>query len=101
MTTIKEIDKLNKDLKRDFPRNLMDIDIGDYTFTEVKQLDSEGFLYLYSNPEEPDVKLLFNEDRMAVIRYILQDEGMVDATSWRMGKKFNRKFSKEELKHIF
>ncbi len=66
----------------------MDINIGNYTFTEVKQLDLKGFLYLYSNPKEPDVKLLFNEDRIDIIRYILQDDGMVDTTGWRMGKKF-------------
>ena len=101
MTTVKEIDKLNEDLETYFPPNLMDIDIGDYTFTEVRQLDQEGFLYLYSNPEEPNVKLLFNEDRMAIIRYILRDDEMVETTSWRMGKTFHKKFSKEELNHIF
>lgn len=91
LTTLKDIsDKLNISQEYDFPRNMMDLDIGDYTFTDVKQHDPDGFLYLYSNKDNPRVKLLFNEDRMAVVLYELQDDDVsVNATSWRLGKKFN------------
>lgn len=103
MTTLKEIShKLNIDKEYDFPPNMMEIDIGDYTFTDVKQYDKDGFLYLYSNKDNPKVKLLFNEDRMAVVLYELQDDEVtVKATSWRLGKIFNKTFKKEELYNIF
>ncbi|MBE6486922.1 MAG: hypothetical protein E7Z85_08800 [Methanosphaera stadtmanae] len=99
MTTLKEIsENLKIDQEYDFPRNMMDIDIGDYTFTDVKQHDSEGFLYLYTNKDNPRVKLLFNEDRMAVVLYELEDDDItVKATSWRLGKIFTRTFKKDEL----
>ena len=103
MTTLKDIsENLNKDPEYDFPPNMMDIDIGDYTFTDVKQYDPDGFLYLYSNKDNPKVKLLFNEDRMAVVLYELQDDEVtVKATSWRLGKIFTKTFKKDELYHIF
>lgn len=103
MTTLKEIsDKLNIPQEYDFPPNMMDLDIGDYTFTDVKQHDPDGFLYLYSDKDNPRVKLLFNEDRMAVVLYELQDDDVtVKTTSWRMGRKFVGTFTKDELYHIF
>lgn len=99
MTTLKEIsNKLNIPQEYDFPPNMMELDIGDYTFTDVKQHDKDGFLYLYSNKNNPKVKLLFNEDRMAVVLYELQDDNEnVKVTSWRMGKKFQKTFKKSEL----
>ena len=52
MTTLKDIsENLNIDPEYDFPPNMMDIDIGDYTFTDVKQHDPDGFIYLYSNKD--------------------------------------------------
>ncbi len=103
MTTLKQIsDKLNGKLQTDFFKNMMDIDIGDHTFDNVKQHDKEGFLYLYTSKKEPNVKLLFNEDRAAAILYELQDDGeKVKTTSWRMGKKFTKTFNKDELNNIF
>ena len=103
MTTLKEIsENLNIDKEYDFPPNMMDIDIGDYTFTDVKQYDKDGFVYLYSNKDNPRVKLIFNEDRMAVVLYELQDDNnTVKATSWRLGKIFINTFKKDELYNIF
>lgn len=102
MTTLREIsEKLNKDKDWDFFPNMMDIDIGDYTFTDVKQYDNEGFVFLYSNKNNPKVKLFFNEDRQAVELSILEDDGMVKATTWRLGKKFTKKFPKEKYDDVY
>lgn len=103
MTTLKEIsEKLNVPEENDFFLNMMDIDIGNHTFTDMKQHDEEGFLYLYSNKNDPKVKLLFNEDRAAVILYELQDDNeTVKTTTWRMGKKFQKNFKKDDLNNIF
>ena len=102
MTTLKEIsNKLNIPQEYDFFPNMMNIDIGNHTFTDVKQHDDEGFLYLYSNKNNPKAKLLFNEDRQAVILYELLDNNKVKATTWRMGKKFEKNFDKSELNDIF
>lgn len=102
MTTLKQIaDKLNNDLETSFPRDVLDIDIGDYTFTQVKPIDDEGFVYLYTNPNNPNVKLLYNEDRQSFVRYILNDDGMVDMKSWRMGKTFEKRKAVGELSNIF
>ena len=103
MTTLSEISKkLNRDLQTEFPTDLMDTDIGNYTFDNVKQIDEDGFVYLYSNKNNPQVKMIFNEDRMAIVLYELQDDGKtVNTTTWRSGKKISKKFTKDELKNIF
>jgi len=50
MTALKQIqDKLNKDLPIHFPRMYNDLDIGDYTFNSVENIDEDGFVYLYSS----------------------------------------------------
>ena len=103
MTTLREISKsLNTPEETDFFEEMMDIDIGDYTFTDRKQYDDEGYLYLYSNKNNPNVKLLFNEERASVILYELQDDNeTVNSTVWRYDKKFTKKYNKNELKGIF
>ena len=96
MTTLQQIsDKLNDKIPSNFSKSMMDIDIGDYDFDQVKQFDDEGFLYLYSG-KDPNVRLMFNEDRMAAILYIKKVDN-VEATSWRLGQKHNRTFKLEEL----
>ena len=96
MVTLKEIsDKLNGNLKTSFPTNVYDIDVGDYNFISVKPIDKEMFLYLYET-DDPNVKLLFNEDRMAFILYI-RDGDKVKATNWRLGTKTNRTMDLNEI----
>ncbi len=103
MTTLREIsESLNTPEETDFFEEMMDIDIGNYTFTDRKQYDDEGYLYLYSNKNNPTVKLLFNEERSSVILYELQDDNeTVNSTVWRYDKKFTKKYNKSELKGIF
>ena len=103
MTTLREIsESLNTPEETDFFEGMMDIDIGNYTFTDRKQYDDEGYLYLYSNKNNPKVKLLFNEERSSVILYELQDDNeTVNSTVWRYDKKFTKKYNKSELKGIF
>lgn len=96
MVTLKEIsDKFNGDLPTAFPTNVYDIDVGDYNFTSVKPIDEAMFLYLYST-DDPNVKLLFNEDRMAFILYEREGD-KVKATNWRMGKKTKRTMDFDEI----
>ena len=103
MTTLREIsESLNTPEETDFFEEMMDIDIGNYTFTDRKQYDDEGYLYLYSNKNNPNVELLFNEGRSSVILYELQDDNeTVNTTVWRYDKKFTKKYNKSELKGIF
>ena len=103
MTTLREIsESLNIPEETDFFEEMMDIDIGNYTFTDRKQYDDEGYLYLYSNKNNPNVKLLFNEERSSVILYELQEDNeTVNSTVWRYDKKFTKKYNKSELKGIF
>lgn len=96
MVTLKEIsDKLNGDLETAFQPNVYDIDVGDYNFISVKPIDEAMFLYIYET-DDPNVKLLFNEDRMAFILYI-RDGDKVKATIWRMGTKNNRTIDIDEI----
>ena len=96
MVTLREIsDKLNGDLETAFPPNVYDIDVGDYNFISVKAIDEEMFLYLYET-DDPNVKLLFNEDRMAFILYVREGD-KVKATNWRMGTKNNRTIDIDEI----
>jgi len=97
MTTLQQIsDKLNDQIPSGFSRDMMDIDIGDYEFDKVKQFDKEGFVYLYSG-KDPNVRLIFNEDRMAVVLYIKNGD-KVEATSWRLGLIHNRTFELDEIR---
>ncbi len=96
MTTLQQIsDKLNNQIPSEFSGDMMSIDIGNYEFDNVKQFDNEGFLYLYTG-KDPNVRLMFNEDRMAVILYIKNGDE-VKATSWRLGQKHNRTFDLDDL----
>ena len=96
MVTLKEIsDKLNGNLETAFPTNVYDIDVGDYNFVSVKPIDEAMFLYLYGT-DDPNVKLLFNEDRMAFILYI-RDGDKVNATVWRMGTINDKTMNLDEI----
>ncbi len=101
MTTLKEIsDKLNNQIPTDFPKNDMDLDIGNYTFNSVENIDEDGFVYLYSS-NNPNVKLLYNEDRDSIIRYVLDDNNMVKMDVWRRGKTLSKEKPLEEVHNIF
>ena len=83
MTTLRELSKLKNDDSWNFPVDLLDIDIGDYSFTEVKE--THLFIYLFTNKDEPNIALRYNDDRNCVLLYVLNDDDTVNVTSWVTG----------------
>lgn len=68
----------------------------------MKQYDDEGYLFLYSNKNNPNINLLFNEERSSVMLLELQhDDEIVNSTVWRYDDIFTKKFNKNELEGIF
>ncbi len=98
MTTLRELSKLKNDDSWNFPVDLLDIDIGDYSFTEVKE--THLFIYLFTNKNEPNIALKYNDDRNCVLLYVLNDDDTVNVTSWFSGNyKYKDVVSKERLKN--
>ncbi len=100
MTTLRELSKLKNDDSWNFPVDLLDIDIGDYSFTEVKE--THLFIYLFTNKDEPNIALRYNDDRNCVLLYVLNDDDTVNVTSWVTGGyKAEDVLNKERFEKLF
>ena len=92
MTTFGEINKKLSEKLYVHYDYLADIDIGDYKFTNVYKIDE--FIYKYINEKNPNVILIFNDDRQAIQLYELIGNE-VKITVWRRGKNYSGIFPKE------
>lgn len=100
MTTLEEISKLNYDDSWNFSLDMLNIDIGNYTFTDV--VETHPFIYLYTNKEKPNIALRYNQDRNCVLLYVLNEDNTVKVTSWCSGN--NKRVdivSKERFEKLF
>lgn len=89
MTTVNEIyDQFN--IPSDQRMGPVDLDIGDYTFTDMNKPDP--FVWDFRNKNNPNVLFRVHEDRMSFILYKKLDDGRVDVTTWRLGKKMHKIF---------
>lgn len=97
MTKVKTIlDQFNIPKEMRYPSDMENVDIGNHTFTDMEEKD-DGYVLEFTSKNDSNTILRLNDDRTAVVLLEIQDEGMVKATSWRMGKKFTRKFTREEM----
>ena len=89
MTTVKEIyNQFNvPDDQRMYP---LDLDIGDYTFTDINKPDP--FVWDFTNKTNPDILFRIQEEKMFFRLYKKLDDGRVDVTTWRLGKKMHKIF---------
>lgn len=98
MTTFGEINKkLSERLYLHYDY-LADVDIGDYTFTNVEKIGE--FIYKYTNEKNPNTVLIFNDDRQAIQLYELIGD-KVKITVWRRGKNYAKTFPKKEIGNLF
>lgn len=89
MTTVNEIyDQFN--VPNDQRIGPKDLDIGDYTFTDMNKPDP--FVWDFKSESNPNIKFRIHEDRMSFILYKKLEDGRVDVTSWRLGKKLHKIF---------
>lgn len=79
MTTVREVfDQF--DVPERYTDIIEDIDIGDYTFTDVKD-NFDGFYTEFTSSENPNVILRMVHDRAIVTLFKIIDEEYVDVTS--------------------
>ena len=92
MVKVKEIlDQFKIPVEERYPDEMENVDIGNHTFTDKRELD-DGFILELTDKNNPNVILRLNDDRMSVVLLEVQNDNQVRATSWRMGKKFNNTF---------
>ena len=94
MTTVNEIyDQFN--IPSDQRMRPVDIDIGDYTFTDLNKPDP--FVWDFTNKSNPNIIFRVHEDRLSFILYKKLDDGRVDVTTWRLGKKLHKIFENSQI----
>ena len=97
MVKVKEIlDQFKIPVEERYSDEMENVDIGNHSFTDKREWDG-GFILEFTYKDNPNVILRLNDDRMSVVLMEVRDDGRVDATSWRMGKKFSSNFTKEEM----
>ncbi len=97
MVKVKEIlDQFKVPLEYRYSDEMENVNIGNHKFTDMKEKDN-GYILEFTSKDDPNTVLRLNDDRMAVLLLEIQDDDMVQATSWRMGKKFSKKFTRQEM----
>ena len=97
MTKVKEIlDHFNLPPEDRYGDSVENVDIGNHTFTDMEE-KGDGYILEFTNPQDPNTILRINDDRMSVLLLEILNKDDVQATSWRMGKKFSKKFTREEM----
>jgi len=97
MVKVKEIlDQFKIPVEERYSDEMENVDIGNYTFTDMVEKDM-GYIREFTSKDDPNTVLRLNDDRMNVLLLEIQDDDNVQATSWRMGKKFSSNFTKEEM----
>ncbi len=97
MVKIKEIlDSFKVPPDYRYSEEMENVDIGNHNFTDIEE-KADGYILEFTNKDDPNTVLRLNDDRMNVLLLEIQGDDMVKATSWRMGKKFSKKFTRQEM----
>lgn len=87
--------KLNLPYEDDFIGIQNDIDIGDFTFTEYKRISRH--IVRFTNNNNPNIVLINNRNAIAIVLYQLNENDIVDVTSWRRGVVLHKKIPKRRI----